>query len=908
MIENERATTSPTLSEAHKSRLLLHYGIDPDDILVKGLIESEKIKSLSSQEIRSILSREDIDGTGLLIKYPENGFYTIRLDEPLYKDGREIKYLRPRDQRNSLFIPPRFEPDISQVVWITEGELKALAGAIRCLPVIALSGIWCWRTETSDAELLMDGEKLRDDEALLPELKEICWNKKDLVVLLYDSDITPSHKGYPAFQRLAEQLYRLGANEVRIVTLPSLSNIKTGLDDFLLARGNCSDGELYDLFYEMIHRQEPYLPIGAGAEFYANRLIKSENPDDRIKATIAYMASKGEYATSEWIKDFVKGKPRDILLREAKTKLKEITKSKPDIARLLKGSRYETSKGSLCKRIIKTNDGEEIEELKPLCNFTAYPIKQVFKDNGLEVAKFLEIGGSSSTGEPFPPALVPMESFSSMSWVASEWGAKAAIEPGWGLRDELRFCIQSMVTDETPTEIIYTHLGWRKSETGWTYLHAGNPQVEIHGRLQRYILPEKADNAMEAIKASLSLLDVAPRSITIPLLALVYLAPLCEPLRQAGIEPGFLLWIYGITGTLKSTLTALFLSHYGKFDNKTLPCGFRDTVASLEDVIFGCKDCLLAIDDFYPSSSFSERGKLEYTAEQLIRSYGDRTGKGRMRSDMTARASHPPRGMAIATGEDLPQGQSTMARLFVLELHPGDIEKDKLTEAQNQRDLLSQAMLSYLKWLSPQMDNLPQQLLAGFNELRIKAQGEGVHARLPEAVAHLYLALSLFLDFAESQGAILESECRAISEEAWKILVEIVNRQSVAVKEQKPTEKFLLALRELLTQGKVYLANEKDETPPELNGMPGTNKIGWKENERIFLNMEAAYNAACQYYRAQGTPFPIKKRTLIDQMEDEKLIIKQIVGDGEQRIVQKWFGDKKYSATEIKASLFEDQE
>lgn len=903
MIEDKRTLSSPILSEAHRSRLSLHYGINPDAPQVKDLIDTGCIKSLSSsQEVRNALGREDIDGTGLFIRYPGNGFYTVRLDEPLHKDGREIKYLRPSGQRNGLFIPPGVEPSNSPEILITEGEFKALAGALKGLQVVALSGIWCWRTETSDAELLMDGDKLRDDEALLPELKDICWDNKK-VILLYDSDIIPSHKGYPAFQRLAEQLYALGSAEVRIVTLPTLSDKKTGLDDFLLARGEDSLGELY----RIVDHQEPYLPTVAGSEAYANRLISSGNPDDQLKATIAYMKNKGEYPTSEWLKAFIgTAKSRDILLRDARTKLKEKAKVRPDVNGLLEGSRYETKNGCLCKRVIKKVNGEETEELKPLCNFTAYPLKQVFKDNGIEETKYLEVGGASSTGESFPAVIVPMESFSSMNWVASNWGARASIEPGWNSKDELRFCIQSMVSKDTPIERIYTHLGWRKLENGWTYLHAGSSQVEIHRRLQRYILPEKADGVKEALKTSLSLLDVAPRSVTIPLLASVYLAPMCESLRQAGIEPGFLVWLYGLTGTLKSTLTALFLSHYGKFDNKTLPCSFRDTPASLEDVTFGCKDCLLAIDDFYPSNSFSERTKLEYTAEQLIRSYGDRTGKGRMRSDMTSRASHPPRGMAIATGEDLPSGQSTMARLFVLELHPEDIKKDKLTEAQNQRDLLPQAMVGYLQWLTLQMDTFPQQLLTEFKSLRSKAQGEGRHSRLPEAVAHLYLALSLFLDFAESQGAISETECRELSEEAWKILVEIVNRQSKAVNEQKPTERFLVALREMLAQEKVCLANDKDEIPPELEHIPGIIKVGWKEDGRIFLSMEPAYTAACQYYKAQSAAFPIKKTTLLNQMEDEGLIIRQILGDGEHRIVQKRFGNKKYWAAEIKAQLLEE--
>ena len=87
------------------------------------------------------------------------------------------------------------------------------------------------------ASLLAEGEKLKDDEALLPELAQVDWAGKK-VNLLYDSDITPGHRSYDAFPRLAEQLYRLGAEEVRILSLPPVAQgQKTGLDEFILARG-----------------------------------------------------------------------------------------------------------------------------------------------------------------------------------------------------------------------------------------------------------------------------------------------------------------------------------------------------------------------------------------------------------------------------------------------------------------------------------------------------------------------------------------------------------------------------------------------------------------------------------------------------------------------------------------------
>ena len=45
--------------------------------------------------------------------------------------------------------------------------------------------------------------------------------------------------------------------------------------------------------------------------------------------------------------------------------------------------------------------------------------------------------------------------------------------------------------------------------------------------------------------------------------------------------------------------------------------------------------------------------KLASTAERILRMYGDRVGRSRMRADTTLNKTYKPRGMAIVTGEDL---------------------------------------------------------------------------------------------------------------------------------------------------------------------------------------------------------------------------------------------------------------
>ena len=106
-------------------------------------------------------------------------------------------------------------------------------------------------------------------------------------------------------------------------------------------------------------------------------------------------------------------------------------------------------------------------------------------------------------------------------------------------------------SEAAPTRTVFTHTGWRHIEKVWVYLHAGGGlgtrvpvEVELARELQRHALPDLKDrkDQFHAIGASLGVLDVAPRSITIPLLATVYLAPLVSFLRP---RPGFTPFLHG---------------------------------------------------------------------------------------------------------------------------------------------------------------------------------------------------------------------------------------------------------------------------------------------------------------------------------------------------------------------------
>ena len=918
------------ISDTHRQRLQLKYGL-PEDLVIS-LGASGEGSSLSPSEVRSHLGREDIDSSGFLLRYPGNGSSTIRLDNPPVDElGRPRKYLRMAGEPNSLYVPSGLDLAQAGEIWITEGEFKALCGHAQGLPIVALSGVYNWRTEGEESQLLAKGEKLKDSEALLPELAQVDWAGKE-INLLYDSDITPGHKAHDAFPRLAEQLYRLGAGEVRIISLPPVAQgQKTGLDDFILAKG--PEQALQDL-QAMKSRREPYLPWREGGPAYAERLIKSESLKDKQKAVVAYLGAKGEVFALDWLKHqtSLQSDVRKALLSEAKKQLKQL-QAKPrvssssqaggdlpelgpeyDISKtLLKDhiDQYEIDSQGLLSKVEweRTNSGVT-RNILPLCNFVAWPIRDILKDNGLSTERFIEFQGILQGGASFKPVKISGKSFQEMKWLIEAWGVRAAIKPKQ--EQEVRFALQLMAQAGIPESTIFTHLGWRKIGASWAFLHAGGAvgseavEVEITDRLRKYTLPEKKGDIKKALKASLSLLEIGPKKIMVPLYALIWLTPLLEPLRQAGIEPGFVTYVWGTSGSFKSTIIALLLCHFGDFDPKGLPASFRDTGKSIEEMAFQAKDILLVVDDLYPAKDPKERMKLEGTLEYLSRNQGDRQGRGRLNSSISLMSGHPPRGLALCSGEVMHLSGSTLARNFVLHLLKEDINQERLTQAQAQKSLLSYAMRGYLEYLAPQIDALPPHFLEDFEHLRDKARKASKtrtrHRRLDETVSHLFLGLSLFLQYAVSQEVLTEKEADKHLKEAWKTLNKVADDLAQVAEREEPTKRFFEALLELQTLGRVYFASMEDVLPEIAERTQGAVKIGWGPDKGVYyLLWGPAWEQVTKYLHAQEEGLSLSKDSLLDSLEQRSLLDRS---QGGRRVIKKKIAGEQYRVLPVLAKAF----
>lgn len=571
-------------------------------------------------------------------------------------------------------------------------------------------------------------------------------------------------------------------------------------------------------------------------------------------------------------------------------------KSKEEIQRITKEGKYSECDKEF-KDLFKGIDGfiarggclyqvkkkDEQVEYRYLANFVPFPTGEIIKDDGAEQVKYFSIEGKHCKGQKFPAALVSAQEFTNMNWITKQWGMKANIATGATVKDNIRNAIQCLYKEEKQ-EYIYMHTGWRKINNEWVYLYYGGAvgtdqiHVDLPENMKRYqLFPLNDDEKMrEAFK---QLLSLAENRIMYPLLSMVFLSPITSFLKMEGIDPKFILFLQGRSGTFKSTLAALMLSFFGDFNDTSLPLRCSDTGNSIVEQTFILKDTLTAMDDFFPSTEADKR-RMNSTVQSVLRAYGDRTGRNKLRSDSSVRVARPPRGNMILTGEYMPDvGFSGISRLFNINLNRGDIERDILTKLQKaaREHILSGIMYEYILYLKEKRlpdTEFTKTLRDSFEKYRLAFQQEltnsETHLRNVDQGAILMVGLEMMLEFLQYKE-ILKNPLEENLKRSKDVILNGIMNQGEDLAAEKPAVKYCEALNAMIGSNEVSVINLEDPAQMSYSGSM-KNLIGYYDNKFYYIDDNASFKCVCQFYSAQGSSFPVNLTSLKKALKEEGLL------------------------------------
>jgi hypothetical protein len=348
--------------------------------------------------------------------------------------------------------------------------------------------------------------------------------------------------------------------------------------------------------------------------------------------------------------------------------------------------------------------------------------------------------------------------------------------------------------------------------------------------------------------------------------------------------PNFSIFPYGRSGVFKTTLAVLMLAHYGNFDSIENLSNFEDTANALGRRAFTLKDTLLVVDDYHPSTQRHLAQQKEAIAQRLIREFANRTERGRLNSDSTEKPRYSPRGMLLVTGEELLSLQSTLARVCVIEIAKGDIDKDRLRGLQNHAHQLPDAMSSYINWiLHFGIENVQMRFKELFFDFRTEASigRDLLHSKLLEQIAFLQFSLVNILEWMLDKRVISESQARELKDEGWKIFCKLTAEHDRRLHAEDPVSKFIDILGSLIIQRKVRIENKEDSGAP-IGGSAEERAelIGYFDNLLMYLLPSPLWNAIQKFCSSSNEYFSTSRNTLFKMLAERKFIESR---DGEWR-------------------------
>ncbi len=514
----------------------------------------------------------------------------------------------------------------------------------------------------------------------------------------------------------------------------------------------------------------------------------------------------------------------------------------------------------------------------PLANFTAKIVGDVSHDDGAETKRSLEIEAIHQRREV--RFEVEESKFQGMRWVIEHLGPTAVVYVG--TRDHARAAIQ-LLSDNISSRTVFAHLGWREIMGEQCYLHAGGAigpagpvpgaEVDLPDVLALYSLPgpPEGKELAESIDASLKVLDVLPKEITIPVFAAIW--------RAAAGPCDFAIHLAGQTGAGKSELAALVQQHHGAgMDARHLPGSWSSTANALEALAFAAKDAVLVVDDFAPEGTRSDIERLHMEAARILRAQGNRSGRHRLRQDASLNPAKYPRGLILSTGEDIPRAHSIRARTLLLEVPPGAMDWNLLTRCQNSaaEGVYARAFAGYVRWLAEHHSELQDRRNRWLSASKGEHLAPGTtHRRTTMIEAELTFGFDLFLAFAVEAGSMTEEVADRWMDEAIGALRRASGSQATHLSAVDPVRRFLDLLRSAIASGGAHLVSSEGEVPKDPNTWGwrklGTStqwqaqgqQIGWLLASDAYLDPDATFRAAQQMATSDGittTPKTLWKR------------------------------------------------
>lgn len=442
---------------------------------------------------------------------------------------------------------------------------------------------------------------------------------------------------------------------------------------------------------------------------------------------------------------------------------------------------------------------------------------------------------------------------------------------------------------------LISRIGWNKLPEGkWVYCMGNQiigqdtyPNITIMEDVQkRFLVRESEMSEEDVFQVCKEFLNLKCSTITTLMLTAV-VGCLRSLFVEAGVIPHFVVYLYGTTGTYKTTLAKYFCHLYG--DEMSLGGLFLElesTNAAFERTISSTRDTCIVIDDIAPCQKNKNTKDKKERAASLIRKAASGTPARKCIGRQVLETNFDA--ILVFTAEELLETTSTVNRMVLLDTDKYKIGKKALKLMKNNPEFSVAFQKLVIEWAVANSDEVIQGIKEKFLHYRNKGKmssEDKSRNRLHESFGILHVAWYLLKKCIKYYQSDEVWELEFLKENVIEAMEEVGENQKKVVRKMelsKESENIIKLFYESMSKKKIVIAKNKKEFWEE-DGYSKNSKIGLMHKGNLYVLEEKAFTHLNDEYNLQ-----ITRKAFQNEFLKEGLVIQ----DNSEHITKKLNGQR----------------
>lgn len=374
--------------------------------------------------------------------------------------------------------------------------------------------------------------------------------------------------------------------------------------------------------------------------------------------------------------------------------------------------------------------------------------------------------------------------------------------------------------------------------------------------------------------------------------------------QNAGITPHFSMFLYGITGSMKTTIAKIFFVQLceERYRENVRRIDMDTTVSLERAIVLAGHDTVTLIDDFSPAKTVAKKREMADKLEMIIRMVGDGSSRSRSSLKLEDLRGEGVQGMVALTGELMGKGLSSNLRCLYCKLEKSTVNIEVVTWFQENPFAYSTLLAAFADYVAEKYESIIEYIRREVKVQREKISKRIRERRLVDSAVVLCIAAQIFVGYMSEKLGQSPKIAQAKLKSLEAGIVAIVERSQALIEEELPGIEFVRAVDALMRMNVIALNNEK----VKMTG--ATLYDGFEDDSYFYLNPESVHKKVVLFFKQTNRYFPYDLREIEAILADEGIIKTASNGTGKRTYCVRIKIDNgaKYNFLKIKKTIFEE--